>query len=89
MAKRVKAGSVAVELVLDKDQFNKDYKAATRDVAAMQKQLSLEMERNKVRFAVEGMDKDWTDKVFGNTAIGKMRNANREIQLLNTQIGFQ
>ena len=45
MTKRVKAGSVAVELVLDKDQFNKDYKAATRDVAAMQKQLSLEMER--------------------------------------------
>lgn len=86
---RVKAGSVAVELVLDKDQFNKDFKAATREVASMQKQLSLEMERNKVKFAVDGMDKDWADKLFGSTVIGKIRNASKETQLLNTQIGFQ
>ena len=86
---KVKAGTVAVELVLDKDQFNKDFKAATRDVASMQKQLSLEMERNKVKFAVDGMDKDWADKLFGSTVIGKIRNASKETQLLNTQIGFQ
>ena len=89
MAKKVKACTVAVELVLDKDQFNKDFKTATRDVASMQKQLSMEMERNKVKFAVDGMDKDWADKLFGSTVIGKIRTARQETQFLNTQIGYQ
>ena len=57
-----KGGSVYVELVLDKEQFDKDFKAAGREVAAVQKQLSLEMQRNKVKFEVDGMDRGWADK---------------------------
>jgi hypothetical protein len=86
---RVKGGTVAVEIALDREQFDKDFKAAGREIAAVQKQLSLELERNKVRFAIEGVDKDWIDKLFGNTAIGKIRNARREVEFLNQQIGFQ
>ena len=84
-----KGGSVYVELVLDKDQFDKDFKAASRDVAAVQKQLSLEMQRNKVNFEVDGVDKSWADKLFGSTVIGKIRQARQETQFLNAQIGFQ
>lgn len=86
---KVKAGTVSVEIMLDKDQFDKDFKAAQREVSAVQKQLSMELERNKVRFAVEGVDKDWLDKMFGNTALGKIRNARREVEFLNQQIGTQ
>ena len=60
-----KGGSVYVELVLDKEQFDKDFKAAGREVAAVQKQLSLEMQRNKVKFAVDNMEQGWADKLFG------------------------
>ena len=84
-----KGGSVYVELLLDKEQFDKDFKAAGREVAAVQKQLSLEMQRNKVKFAVDGMDQGWADKLFGGTVIGKIRQARQETQFLNTQIGFQ
>ena len=84
-----KGGSVYVELLLDKEQFDKDFKAAGREVAAVQKQLSLEMQRNKVKFEVDGMDRGWADKLFGGTVIGKIRQARQETQFLNTQIGFQ
>ncbi len=84
-----KGGSVYVELLLDKEQFDKDVKAAGREVAAVQKQLSLEMQRNKVKFEVDGMDRGWADKLFGGTVIGKIRQARQETQFLNTQIGFQ
>ena len=86
---KVKGGTVSVEIMLDKDQFDKDFKAAQREVASVQRQLSLEMERNKVKFAVDGVDKNWVDSMFGNTAIGKIRNARREVEFLNQQIGFQ
>lgn len=89
MAKGTKGGSVYVDITLDKDQFDKDFKAAQREISAVQKQLSLEMERNKVKFAVEGMDKDWADKLFGSTVIGKIRTAKKETEFLNQQIGFQ
>ena len=86
---KVKGGTVAVEIMLDKDQFDKDFKAAQREITSVQKQLSMELERNKVKFAVEGVDKNWIDTMFGNTAIGKIRNARREVEFLNQQVGFQ
>lgn len=86
---KAKAGTVAIEIMLEKDQFDKDFKAAQREVSAVQKQLSMELERNKVKFAVEGMDKTWVDKMFGNTVIGKIRDAKRETDFLNQQIATQ
>ena len=84
-----KGGSVYVELVLDKEQFDKDFKAAGREVAAVQKQLSLEMQRNKVKFAVDNMEQGWADKLFGGSVLGKIRQARQETQFLNSQLGFQ
>ncbi len=86
---KVKAGTVAVEIILDKDQFDKDFKRVGREVTAEQKRISLEMERNKIKFAVEGADKTWADKLFGGTVIGKIQNARKETAQLNTQIGLQ
>lgn len=86
---KANAGSVFVEIALDKTQFDKDMKAAGRELAAMQKSLSLEMERNKVKFAVEGVDKGWADKMFGSTVVGKIAAARKETELLNKQIGLQ
>ena len=81
MAKGTKGGSVYVELSLDRDQFDKDFKRIGREVTAEQKRLSMEMERNKIKFAVEGMDKKWDP--FNYTVIGKIREARRETQFLN------
>ena len=89
MAKGAKGGSVYVEIVLDKEQFDKDFKAASREIASVQKQLSMELERNKVKFAVDGTENNWAEKLFGATAIGKIQAARKETEFLNTQIGFQ
>lgn len=91
MAKGTKGGSVYVEISLEKEQFDKDFKAAGREVAAMQKQLSLEMQRNKVKFEIENVDKNtgWAEKLFGPTVIGKIQQAKKETEFLNTQIGYQ
>ena len=86
---KVKAGTVSVEIMLDKDQFDKDWKAAQREVADTQKKLSMEMQRNRVKFEVDGIDKGWADKLFGGTVIGKVSQARKEMAFLNEQMGMQ
>lgn len=89
MAKGTKGGSVFVELLLDADQFNKDIKRVGREVVAEQERLSMQMQRNKVKFAIEGVDPSWSDKMFGNTVIGKMQKAQDATAFLNSQIEIQ
>lgn len=82
-------GSVYVELSLDVEQFNKDFKASVAQVAAMQKKLSLDMQRNKVRFEMEKLDQADLNKVFGSDALGKIRSIRQEAAFLNDQIAVQ
>jgi len=89
MAATAKAGSIFVEIALDKDQFDKDMKQVGREVKAEQDRISLDMQRNKIKFAVEGVDQNWAEKLFGATTLGKIINARKETEQLNSQITMQ
>ena len=84
-----KGGSVYVEIALERAQFDKDFKAAQREISAAQQKLSLDLQRNKVQFAIDGIDKGWAEKMFGSTTIGKIVQARKETSFLNDQIRTQ
>ena len=89
MSKGTKGGSVYVEISLDKEQFDKDLKAAGREIVAAQRQLSMEMQRNKIKFQLEGLDKNWAERLVGSSVIGKIQSAGKETAFLNEQIRYQ
>ena len=89
MAKRGSSHQVTVEIQLLREQFDKDFKAAGRDIMAMQKELSLQMSRNKIQFQMDKLDPNLLEKAFSGTALGKIMDIRKETANLNTQIGFQ
>ena len=84
-----KSHKVSVEIELLREQFDKDFRQAGRDVANMQKELTRTMEQNKIKFQFDKLDPGAAEKLFSGTVVGRIFEARKQTEFLNQQLSFQ
>jgi len=87
--KGTEVAGMYVAIGFDFDEFTKDMKKAARDVKAQQDQLSTDMKRSKIAFAIDTSNKNWAEDMFGKTSLGKIDEASRKITTLTKEIALQ